>query len=273
MSRNPRQCTRPPVSRVWSPRVPPPRIGEASAAGRNQAPNDRGRGIGAVIGPVTRPKGIVAGRYTPQRSTGHRRTQCARVIGSICIPWGGSHPRRVGASPGRWTEHPARIDSGRRPDHPRRPRSADQRQVWALRRSLIEIGLLPLRNESLERLTPYLRDVVGNLKVEHRQLVSTYGTWWVLRRARRELERTGRFTLSQKRSAQRRLSAAAAFLEWLDDQGTTLAGVKQAEVDRWLDVDDFHRADVADFLRWARRRRQGSRCPRAAPRLASQPHP
>ena len=26
-------------------------------------------------------------------------------------------------------------------------------------------------------------------------------------------------------------------------------------MDRWLDADDYHRADVADFLRWATRRR------------------
>ena len=132
---------------------------------------------------------------------------------------------------------------------------ADQRQVWSLRRSLIEIGLLPARNDSLERLTPFLHGVVNGLKGEPRQVVSTYGTWWVLRRARRHLERTGRFTISQKRSAQRRLLAAAAFLKWLGDESIALAALTQGDVDRWLDADDFHRADVADFLRWARRRR------------------
>ena len=132
---------------------------------------------------------------------------------------------------------------------------ADQRQVWSLRRTLIEIGLLPVRNEALERLTPFLRDIVAGMPTDQRPVVSTYGTWWVLRRARRQLERTGRFTTSHKRSAQRRLSAAAAFVEWLDARHIALAAVTQADVDRWLDADDYHRADVADFLRWATRRR------------------
>ena len=92
-----------------------------------------------------------------------------------------------------------------------------------MRRTLIEIGLLPVRNEALERLTPFLRDVVAGLPADQRPVVSTYGTWWVLRRARRQLERTGRFTTSHKRSAQRRLSAAAAFVGWLDARHIALA--------------------------------------------------
>lgn len=74
----------------------------------------------------------------------------------------------------------------------------DERQVWSLRRTLVQITLLPARHEALERLTPFLREVVAELPGDQRQLVSTYGTWWVLRRARRQLERTGRFTLASK---------------------------------------------------------------------------
>ena len=131
----------------------------------------------------------------------------------------------------------------------------DERQVWSLRRTLVQITLLPVRHEALERLTPFLRDVVAELPGDQRQLVSTYGTWWVLRRARRQLERTGRFTVASKRSAQRRLSAAVDFVGWLDAQHIAMSDLTQADVDRWLDVEDYRRADLADFLRWASRRR------------------
>ena len=77
----------------------------------------------------------------------------------------------------------------------------------------------------------------------------------MLRRARRELERTGRFTLASRRSAQRRLSAAVAFVGWLDAQQIVMSNLTQADVDHWLDVEDYRRADLADFLRWASRRR------------------
>ena len=129
-----------------------------------------------------------------------------------------------------------------------------ERQVWSLRRSLVEIGVLPKRNEALARLTPFLRDVTSKLPSDQRQLVLTYGTWWVLRRARQQLERTGRYTASSRRSAQRRLSAAATFVEWLEAQNKPLSDLTQADVDRWLDAADYRRVDVADFLRWASRR-------------------
>ena len=151
---------------------------------------------------------------------------------------------------------------------------ADQRQVWSLRRTLIEIGLLPVRNEALERLTPFLRDVVAGLPADQRPVLSTYGTWWVLRRARRQLERTGRFTTSHKRSAQRRLSAAAAFVGWLDARHIALATLTQADVDRWLDADDYHRADVADFLRLGDQAPTGQQSDRApSTRTRTQPDP
>ncbi len=152
-------------------------------------------------------------------------------------------------------QHPSRPAGGRRRDHHDTLDRLDERQVWSLRRTLVQITLLPARHEALERLTPFLREVVAELPGDQRQLVSTYGTWWVLRRARRQLERTGRFTLASRRSAQRRLSAAVAFVGWLDAQQIVMSNLTQADVDHWLDVEDYRRADLADFLRWASRRR------------------
>jgi hypothetical protein len=130
----------------------------------------------------------------------------------------------------------------------------DGRQVWALRQSLIQLGLLQARNEPLARLTPWLDELATGLPTERRRLLLTYGTWWVLRRARNQLERTGRFTQASGRAARRRLTAAAAFLAWLDGEDLALNQLDQAALDRWFDTGGTESHEAADFLRWARNR-------------------
>ena len=89
-----------------------PRLGEI------QTPNDRGRGDRGRDR-AGHPTGKHCRRpLHPQRATGHRRTQCAPVIGSVCFPGGGSHPSRVGASlAGHHHLQPIRRRPGQSPPH------------------------------------------------------------------------------------------------------------------------------------------------------------
>lgn len=131
----------------------------------------------------------------------------------------------------------------------------DEREVWSLRRTLVDLGVLPERHDPIERLDATLERVVANLPGATRQLVRAYGSWSLLPRARRRYERSGTFTYNQFRAAWMRLERVAQLLTWLDARDVALAQLDQATLDVWL-VAASHdrRIATADFLRWAARR-------------------
>ncbi len=135
----------------------------------------------------------------------------------------------------------------------------DEREVWSLRRTLVDIGVLPGRHDPIERLGATLERVTADLRGPTRQVVRAYGSWSLLRRARRRYERTGTFTYSQFRAAWQRLERVAELLTWLDARGSALAELDQAALDVWLTgASHDRRIATADFLRWAAPRRLAS---------------
>ncbi|WP_460652356.1 hypothetical protein [Kribbella endophytica] len=129
-----------------------------------------------------------------------------------------------------------------------------EQKVWSLRRTLIDVGVLPERDETLAQLQTRIRRIAAAAPPRHRHLLLTYGTWRILRAAHRRRERTGRFTAAQVRSAERRLTGAADLLSWLDQHNLALEDLTQADVERWSENRALAR-EAADFLRWTRRRR------------------
>ena len=55
------------------------------------------------------------------------------------------------------------------------------------------------------------------------------------------------------------VTAAAAFLDWLEARGLTLGTCTQAELDQWLAGNSSYLARSANFARWAVARRHASR--------------
>lgn len=136
----------------------------------------------------------------------------------------------------------------------------DEREVWSLRRMLVDLEVLPERHDPIARLDVVLEKVTATSAPSTRALVRAYASWWHLRRARRRYEQTGRFTYSQFRNVWVRLMAVTAFLVWLDENGAELDALEQATLDRWLDdVTSDQRSATGDFLRWAGRRRLAPR--------------
>jgi hypothetical protein len=134
----------------------------------------------------------------------------------------------------------------------------EQPQTSALHRVrdvLVEAGVLPARDEYLERIEPWLGEVLAGRPAQHAALVRPYATWHVLRRARRRSRGRGAFTMSAAGWARGRILVALAFLAWLDDRGTTLGAATQADVDDWLDGATRYRYLLRDFLAWASARR------------------
>jgi hypothetical protein len=134
----------------------------------------------------------------------------------------------------------------------------EQTQGAALHRvrdMLVEAGTLPARDEYLERIEPWLGEVLVGRPAQHAALVRPYATWHVLRRARRRSRGRGAFTMSAAGWARGRILVALAFLTWLDDRGTALGAATQADVDDWLHGATRYRYLLRDFLAWASARR------------------
>jgi integrase len=122
-----------------------------------------------------------------------------------------------------------------------------------VRQVLVHTGVLPERVEYLERITPWLEQLLAGLPSYHAGLIRPFGHWFVLRRARRAAHKRS-YTQAAGAGARRRILAAVDFLGWLDTRGLTLASLRQADVDQWLTSGATPRYDVAAFLTWTAER-------------------
>ena len=129
------------------------------------------------------------------------------------------------------------------------PRSHARSQI---RQALVHAGLLPPRQELIEDVDAWLDDLLGDVPRQHAQLVRPFARWAVLRRARNRA-RTRTFTEASGSWARQQIRAAVEFLGWLDQRGTSLAGVGQPEIDAWLTSGGSQRYSIRYFLAWARR--------------------
>jgi hypothetical protein len=119
-----------------------------------------------------------------------------------------------------------------------------------LRQTLVHAGVLPERTEYLDRIEPWLGQLLSTCPPAHATLIRPFATWHILRRARRRARRQG-FTPSAARWARSHILIALQFLAWLDDRGTTLAAATQTDIDAWLDNATQHRYLVRAFTEWA----------------------
>lgn len=123
------------------------------------------------------------------------------------------------------------------------------RNMHYLRQVLVHTGVLPERVEYLERVGPWLEQLLLDAPASHAQLVRPYAHWYVLRRARRASLRRS-YTQGAGAGARRRIKMALDFLGWLDEQQSTLGDLKQEAVECWLTGGSKTRYDVRSFLAW-----------------------
>jgi hypothetical protein len=130
--------------------------------------------------------------------------------------------------------------------HPR-PRAATH-----LRHMLIAGGVLPPRDEELARTEQWLATLLASIAIpEHRRLVHAFATWHIMRRLRR-VAGTSRGPRTYTAHARNAIKAAAGFLSWLSERGTTLPGCRQADAEDWLATGPSA-CHVREFLSWAAR--------------------
>lgn len=124
-----------------------------------------------------------------------------------------------------------------------------------LRALLVDIGMLPPRNEPLERTATWLTACFEGADREHVRLVRPFAEWTLMSRARRK-DRAGKFTVGSARFLRHRVFRALHFLTWLDDHGWSLAALRQQDVDLYLASGPTTRYQVRDFIIWAIGRRE-----------------
>lgn len=123
-----------------------------------------------------------------------------------------------------------------------------------LRQNLVHTGVLPHRADYLERLVPWLEQLLADHPTARAQLIRTWVHWALLRRARRRSQHT---PLSRHAGGwlRARIHASLNLLVWLDDQHTPLAEASQPQIDCWLVARPTDATYAArEFVHWARQR-------------------
>ena len=98
---------------------------------------------------------------------------------------------------------------------------------------LVGAGVLPSRDEHLERITPWLGQLLATGPPGHARLIQPYAHWFPLPRARRK-NHGGLTSSTTADSIRARISAAVALLDWLSQHGTDLSALNQDQLEQWL---------------------------------------
>lgn len=119
-----------------------------------------------------------------------------------------------------------------------------------LRSMLVTSGALSPRDERLTALERWIdRTISERESFEHQRVLHGYAVWHHLRRLRGRLD--GQPASHQHvNNIRRHVAAAAAFLDWLQAHGLTLATCTQADLDQWLAGNPAQASKSANFVRW-----------------------
>jgi hypothetical protein len=126
------------------------------------------------------------------------------------------------------------------------------RTVNYVRDLLVAVGVLPAYHAELERVTPWLRDVLSSLPSSHADLLGRYAKWHLLRRLRHQ-EQAGAVTHGAIAAARSSIVASARLLTSLDDHDSDLATVTQAILEEYAVERPGQAIAVVQFLGWGRR--------------------
>ena len=128
-----------------------------------------------------------------------------------------------------------------------------------VRAMMVATGALPDRDERLTALEQWISQAIAGLADPgHRRALHGYAVWHHLRRLRGRLDGQPASRM-QAKNVHDNVTAAAAFLAWLEARGLALAACTQADLDQWLAGAPGKPASRSSaFIRWAVRRRHAS---------------
>ncbi len=120
-----------------------------------------------------------------------------------------------------------------------------------VRQLLIQSGVLPPRNDDIDRIPRWLEDLLQDQPDDRALLVRPFTHWFVLRRARRSAARRRR-PGDASDNIRKRIRVALEFLTWLDAVGRSIENLDQTLLDQWLADGTARSHGIRDFLTWAR---------------------
>lgn len=127
-----------------------------------------------------------------------------------------------------------------------------------LRSMLVTSGALQSRDERITTLERWIDQTIAARTVpEHQRALHGYAVWHHLRRLRGRLHGQPA-THHQAKNVRQHVTAATAFLDWLEAHELTLKTCAQPRLDLWLAEGDGHRARSSNFVRWAVTHRHAS---------------
>ncbi|WP_331746746.1 site-specific integrase (plasmid) [Streptomyces halstedii] len=121
-----------------------------------------------------------------------------------------------------------------------------------IRSVLVAAGTLPHRDELLGALEALAREAVdARTDSIERRILHGYAHWRLLRRLRQRVKPGESTTRQQYLNIRRLLAAAVAFLDWLSEQGRTMATCTQSDVDVYVPPKGIRPKETIAFLHWA----------------------
>jgi hypothetical protein len=129
------------------------------------------------------------------------------------------------------------------------------RAVGCLRDLLAALDVIPPCQPALERITPWLRDLLTELPKEHAALIDRFARWQLLRRLRllgiRDHGR--RVTRGGVQHARATILTTARFLHWLESEDISLIELSQTDLERYLAHRPGRGPILKPFLDWTAR--------------------
>jgi hypothetical protein len=119
-----------------------------------------------------------------------------------------------------------------------------------LRDLLAAIGVLPTFHAELERVTPWLSDLVTSLPKDHGDIIARYARWQVLRRLRQQ-DQAGTLSHGAISAGRASIVATARLVAWLDQRGTDITTATQADIEEYAAEHPGRATAVVSFLTWA----------------------
>ncbi len=121
------------------------------------------------------------------------------------------------------------------------------RAVGYLRDLLAALDVIPPYQPALERVTPWLRELLASLPKRARHLIDRFARWQLLRRLRLfgQRDHGRRVTHSGVQSARAAILATARFPGWLESEDISLVELSRADLERYL----VHRPGLGSILK------------------------
>ena len=121
-----------------------------------------------------------------------------------------------------------------------------------IRDLLVTTGVLPAYHGPIERITPWLAGVLGELSQPDADVVRRFARWEVLRRLRQHAQ-AGTLTQGAISRDRATIVVTVRFLTWLRQNNLDLTGLGQTDMDRYSAEHPSRAESLAVFLAWARR--------------------